>query len=372
MTSSAGEFLSVRFSTDSLPRRDRLDFVREVIGRTLMRIDIAPPPDGSFHWQLNLQAMPGLGMISGVNTAMRVERTPRLLMDGSDDLLLAIQRSGTRIMTQCGRETTIGAGGAVLLSLAQSGSSMFPEASRMTTLKLPRAALEPLVVDIDDAVMRPLAKDDEALRLLASYLRELENGDALKTLALRRLAIGHIYDLVALVLGARRDAVETARAGGLRAARLRSIVDAIHAGFADPAFSVQRIAPKVGISPRYIQDLLHEAGASFSARVLDLRLRQAHKMLADPRHARLKIIEIAYACGFNEVSYFNRCFLRRFGASPTELRRGDGAPCAREPSRRISDAPRQTAPDDLRNEQMSCGKGNHSVRARSRRMASLQ
>jgi transcriptional regulator GlxA family with amidase domain len=65
---------------------------------------------------------------------------------------------------------------------------------------------------------------------------------------------------------------------------------------------------------------LHETGLSLAERVLELRLQKARAMLADPRHDRLKIIEIAYACGFNEVSYFNRCFRRRFGASPTQYR----------------------------------------------------
>jgi AraC-like DNA-binding protein len=32
------------------------------------------------------------------------------------------------------------------------------------------------------------------------------------------------------------------------------------------------------------------------------------------------VIEIAHACGFNEVSYFNRCFRRRFGDTPTQYR----------------------------------------------------
>jgi AraC-like DNA-binding protein len=36
--------------------------------------------------------------------------------------------------------------------------------------------------------------------------------------------------------------------------------------------------------------------------------------------------EIAYACGFNEVSYFNRRFRRRFGVSPTQYRANGHAP----------------------------------------------
>ncbi len=43
-------------------------------------------------------------------------------------------------------------------------------------------------------------------------------------------------------------------------------------------------------------------------------------MLAAPRHDAMRIGDIALACGFNEVSYFNRCIRRRFGVSPRQLR----------------------------------------------------
>jgi AraC-like DNA-binding protein len=47
-------------------------------------------------------------------------------------------------------------------------------------------------------------------------------------------------------------------------------------------------------------------------------------MLISRQHDRLKVSEIAYACGFNEISYFNQAFRRRFGASPTQFRGGAG------------------------------------------------
>jgi AraC-like DNA-binding protein len=43
-------------------------------------------------------------------------------------------------------------------------------------------------------------------------------------------------------------------------------------------------------------------------------------LLGDARHDALKVSDIALACGFNEISYFNRCFRRRFGAAPTQFR----------------------------------------------------
>ena len=32
--------------------------------------------------------------------------------------------------------------------------------------------------------------------------------------------------------------------------------------------------------------------------------------------AERRISDIAFDCGFNDLSYFNRCFRRRFGLSP--------------------------------------------------------
>jgi AraC-like DNA-binding protein len=110
---------------------------------------------------------------------------------------------------------------------------------------------------------------------------------------------------------------------GLRAARLVDIIAEIKANFADPSFSPRTIASKFGLTPRYIQELLSETGTSFTDRVLELRLQKARTMLADPRHDRVRVSEIAYACGFNDISYFNRSFRRRFGASPLHYRGGN-------------------------------------------------
>ena len=44
----------------------------------------------------------------------------------------------------------------------------------------------------------------------------------------------------------------------------------------------------------------------------------------EQRLARLdaiaKLLDVAFACGFNDLSYFNRCFRRRFGLTPTAAR----------------------------------------------------
>ena len=96
----------------------------------------------------------------------------------------------------------------------------------------------------------------------------------------------------------------------------------IDARFADPAMSPREVARRLGLSPRYVQDLLQETGISFTERVVELRLKKASAMLTLQQYDRLKVSDIAFACGFGNVSYFNQRFRRRFGVSPTQCRGG--------------------------------------------------
>jgi len=125
-------------------------------------------------------------------------------------------------------------------------------------------------------------------------------------------------DLAALGLGAHVDAKDCAQRGGLRAIPLDGLVRLFERHFATPDFSAQKLARLAGLSERYVHELLYEAGAGFTARVLELRMRRAAELLARPEPKRIS--EFAFACGFNDLSYFNRCFRRRFGLTPTPAR----------------------------------------------------
>lgn len=99
--------------------------------------------------------------------------------------------------------------------------------------------------------------------------------------------------------------------------RLKAVLPILEARFHEPDFSAQKLAAAAGLSERYVNELLFEAGASFTTRLTELRLRKAADLLT---HREGRISDIAFACGFNDLSYFNRCFRRRFGLTPTAAR----------------------------------------------------
>ncbi|MBO5879301.1 MAG: helix-turn-helix domain-containing protein [Clostridia bacterium] len=61
-----------------------------------------------------------------------------------------------------------------------------------------------------------------------------------------------------------------------------------------------------------------EIGISFNEYCMELRLKKADEMLLKSKE---RIIDIAFACGFNNISYFNRTFYKRHGVSPSEYRK---------------------------------------------------
>jgi AraC-like DNA-binding protein len=157
--------------------------------------------------------------------------------------------------------------------------------------------------------------------LLVSYVGMLEDDEALATPELRRLVVAQIHDLAALAIGATRDAAAIAEGGGVRAARLRAVRSDIVANLGDCALTITAVAQRQRMTARYVHKLFESEGITYSEFVLDHRLSGVHRTLSDPRFAGRPISSIAFDAGFGDLSYFNHAFRRRYGATPSEVRR---------------------------------------------------
>lgn len=62
----------------------------------------------------------------------------------------------------------------------------------------------------------------------------------------------------------------------------------------------------------------HMTGQSFTEYLINYRLNAAANALSLTSD---RIIDIAFNCGFENLSYFSRAFLRKYGVTPTEYRR---------------------------------------------------
>ena len=140
---------------------------------------------------------------------------------------------------------------------------------------------------------------------------------------LHPLAAAHIYELIAMALGATLNGASIASCRAIGAARLKAIKADILENIGDE-LTVTAVALRQGITTRYMHMLFEIEGVTFSEYVLGQRLMRAYGMISDPRFADLNITTVAYASGFGDLSYFNRTFRRCFGTTPSELRKMRG------------------------------------------------
>lgn len=307
----------VRFSTENYSPLDRAEALHEVLGRHLQKVHVKPLGE-SFHSTVTLHRMPGLSLYTATRSASIYWRSRELIEH--DDIVMIAGFSSSYEAHHIGRTLNMARGEAVILTGAEPASFGGPDQNSINLLRVPARLLSPFVADLEAAYGRTIPASNPALQLLLGYLGLLEEAKTFAVPDLGRQAVVHIHDLVALVLGATRDAAEIAKRRGARAARLRAIKEDIANRLDQPDLSVATISASHRIKPRWVQRLFEGEGTTFTEYVLAQRLIRAHKILTDPLHVDRKVSSIALDVGFGDLSYFNRAFRRRYGATPSELR----------------------------------------------------
>jgi AraC-like DNA-binding protein len=316
--SGAGPF---PISLARVPEHERPNMFREVFGRLGLRYEIKPSDDIPFEADLTLQPLRGLQFLLGRWQGSADRSSRDMLADGTDDDIgLIVNLGGPYLLSQGGQEIVLGDGDATLVSLADPCSFTHRPPGGMLALRCPRAQFSPLVAGLNDRHLRRIPCETQALRLLTDYIGVARNEQTIASGELQQLVVAHLRDLMALAIGATRDAAEAAQDRGLRAARLASIKQDIAENLDQDDLSVATLAVRHRCTPRFIQRLFETEGTTFTEYVLAQRLALAHRILTDPRRAGDKISAVAYDCGFGDVSYFNRVFRRRYDQAPSDVR----------------------------------------------------
>ncbi len=82
--------------------------------------------------------------------------------------------------------------------------------------------------------------------------------------------------------------------------------------------NLRDFADKAAADPNLISYILNtHLHKNFYEFVNSYRIEEVKKKMNDPKYAHLKLMAIAYECGFNSKATFNRVFLKMEGVSPT-------------------------------------------------------
>lgn len=88
--------------------------------------------------------------------------------------------------------------------------------------------------------------------------------------------------------------------------------------YTEPELSLSDLANRLDVPPNYLSQVINEReGMSFPDYLSSLRIEAFKRLAADPKSSHLTLLALAYECGFNSKSTFNRQFKKRVGQLPS-------------------------------------------------------
>lgn len=307
------------FSTDALPEADRFNALRETM---LMKcgVDLDPHLDMPLTARIEKLPVGHSAVLKMASSRIRYFPLEETRTQG-EYLIFMTMRKGCAYGRQRGREVRIGPGQATaFLSSEHYIIEMMEKSGAFSTFWTPVSIAASVVPNLSAALIQPLEDSQHAITLLNSYITNLMNLNAPMNPELTKTATDHMAELASFALNSLSGAAKMGDGSGIRAARRIEIKQWIAANLGRQDLSCDEVASQLGITGRYLRQLLKDEGTSFSTYLRRMRLQRAYEMLSDPQYLQRPIGFVSRGTGFKNLSYFIYCFRQEFGLTPSEIR----------------------------------------------------
>lgn len=307
-------------TTDTLPAHERAEFWADLVSRHVTPIRIEPAGNLPLHGKIEARAIGTLGVarVSGRGVHALHTRAHIARADGHV-YGVCVHLAGETRITRRSETMTLQPGDVFITDSRHEFSLDLERPWRHLLITLPTQWLDGRVARPDSlagAVLRhrPLG------RLWATHLATgFALADELSPAAAAMFA-RHSIDLVTQLVD-ESSADDPAPTDTTRAAMFACACHLIAIKFCNPYLTPADIAREVGVSSRTLARIFAENNETVMRRVFDERVRQAAKLLAAPAAAHRSITDIAFACGFNDLSHFSRAFASKMQMTPSQWRR---------------------------------------------------
>jgi len=306
------------FSTNNVHARDRFEFWHSVACKNIVDHNSLPECRLTFDAHIEMGYLGNLELVLFHNSPMRVSHTSRHIAHAkSGHVFVCRQVAGKMFLEQESREIALGAGEMTLLDPLLPYEGSFSADSETLVLKVPRRDLEARVGKTRDMVTRPIKPIRAEDRLMSSLLVMLPSLAGKMNSTSEEMVGSHALDLIALSLAKTMEA-ECPRVSSAKALVLLSVRSVIEARLRDPSLDAQAVADAVGVSVRYVNDVLADHDTSIMRLIQERRLARCRYALQDPNQAHRTVSEIAYGWGFSDMTHFGRRFRKAYGILPSE------------------------------------------------------
>ncbi len=178
---------------------------------------------------------------------------------------------------------------------------------------------------LDNAIQPPVhvPKSDPFRNILFPHIEYLTENRKSRYSGDELMVVSHLLEIMSAIIKHSAPTSEAEISVKNSYDKVKKVLIKIQTDF-DKEITVKEAAEICMYSPSYFMRIFKElTGSSFTQYLLDYRLNAAAKHLSTGDR---QITDIAYDCGFNNLSYFTRAFVRKFGKTPTEYKKTDNRP----------------------------------------------
>jgi AraC family transcriptional regulator, positive regulator of tynA and feaB len=311
----------VLLTTETVRLPERFAYWREVITQHFVHLRPEQVVRGSFYGEIRAKSLGAVSVSQVTSGRQRVLRTAADIARSPTPLyFMNIQLAGAGSFRQGAVERNTSCGDIFFVDPLRQFELGCERPFRHLSLKLPRELIDARLPGRQSIQGALIPGDHPVARLMTRYVATAFDMAESVPPAAGAMIAEHVVDLVA-------EAVSDTHPGDVRPSQARRasvFMRACHTialRFADPALKTEEIADDAGVSARFLQLTFAEQGTSVSRRIFDERIRQAAKLLSDPRATHRSVTDIAFACGFNDSSHFGRVFSAQMSMTPSQWRK---------------------------------------------------
>ncbi|WP_082559827.1 helix-turn-helix domain-containing protein [Lysobacter sp. Root559] len=314
-----------QFSSDVVRPRDRFEVWVDFLNRTLAPFRTEPAGEHPFHVESGMQAIGALPLVSIIGAGYRGARgRPEIARSPEHFYVAAIHIDGKASFTCRGKETHLAQGDVFVLDTMHEVEFGLERPYHHLLVKLPKAWVDARLPRPECLCGSILSHDHPIGRLFTGYaVAGFQTAGDLSPSA-ATLFSQHLIDLLCEAFAESQLPYQPAHSQAVRAAMFVRACRLIALRFSEPDLRPDLIAEQLGVSTRTLNRIFSGEGETVMQHLMKERISAAAKLLASEQARSRTITDIAFACGFNDLTHFSRVFGDEMDMTPSKWRSEHG------------------------------------------------
>ncbi len=306
---------------NGIKEAELFDFWTATLNQKLMPIWLEPTKDSVFKFDMDARSLNDLAIVDVSGAGCNAIRGRQEIARSSAHFyLVSLHLAGETTLVCNQAERQLHPGDIFIIDTMNQVTLGLERPYQHLIVKIPKTSLDSRIAITDSLFGSILEHENPFTKIYASYLRNcFQMADCLSVVEKEMLS-QHLIDLLFATINHGKFEPPSTREARQRSTYAHA-KQLISNQFDDPCLSPAKIASGLSISVRTLHRLFDVYGDTVMHSIQQERIKRAALILSSPEMNHKSITEIAFACGFNDLTHFGRVFCEYTGSMPSQWRR---------------------------------------------------